>query len=440
MNNFGLNNYHSLSYDTVETVKHYYFKGLHKKIVDHEELFLSAFLISYLSNCANKNFLYDPILGEESKINESQNDLRFKILAYPYSGSFKFSGQSKIIEDVVKTIESIRRIFVARMATNSETTLYWIYSLGGNYQRESTELTKGYFDLKNDEMSKSISYRLIKESFRMLSDISGSSYQLESTKVYSEKQSGKLKKLRADVMTMVNHNQAILKGLMNARQAIKFARESIVVHKDSSPSKAMSKLNEELKLVNKKNSQLIDVEYFREISDLALKHKIGSEFHLLAVAYDYLRSKAHKPLVDLVSIKPYATRFLVIGRNFDSDIKKPATWGNKAVVCDPVSGNSFSSFEIFQRFIGLAKKNRVKNGEIFLQLSDIGSCFSYRSVMRHVYSTAKENRSQLVRQQLNRRINYCMEASLEIDNDFIIRSLEDYLRIKYNKKKQADFV
>lgn len=72
----------------------------------------------------------------------------------------------------------------------------------------------------------------------------------------------------------------------------------------------------------------------KEIAQLARQKQCGNCGEMACLAFVTLMDSKVAPL-DILSLTHGDHAFVVIGRDANSDLNKPDTWGNQSVICDP---------------------------------------------------------------------------------------------------------
>lgn len=129
---------------------------------------------------------------------------------------------------------------------------------------------------------------------------------------------------------------------------LKYAKEAILHTEKILPLGACNVINPK---VNRKEISKAQLKIYRfksvfqdlcvnkreieEICKIAKLYKMGNCYEQSYVAAYYLMYQKKLRKVEILSIYNGDHVFVVIGRNFNSNIDDPSSWGKKCAVCDP---------------------------------------------------------------------------------------------------------
>lgn len=85
------------------------------------------------------------------------------------------------------------------------------------------------------------------------------------------------------------------------------------------------------------------------VSKAAKKYSHGNCHEYSCVLAEYIMTKLPNLPVEIISIKRGDHVFVVVGRDQESDIMKPETWGRDAIVCDAWIGDIYMASELNKR-------------------------------------------------------------------------------------------
>lgn len=128
----------------------------------------------------------------------------------------------------------------------------------------------------------------------------------------------------------------------------------------------------------------------------SIRSGLGNCGELAALAFDYIAKVAPSVNVEICHILGGNHAFVVIGRDFASDLQNPISWGSQAVICDPWANDVFSASEYLEKLKNYYPEitddddyiNHVENFnpevhrfEILLSIQDIENNDSKNAIM-----------------------------------------------------------
>lgn len=142
--------------------------------------------------------------------------------------------------------------------------------------------------------------------------------------------------------------QAIPLGAVNiAEEANDVASRILKAEKEKLFLEMCKESYETAQVLDRRNLTELDIQ--RILAGIAKKYKVGNCGEQSCVAYCYLVDEKHLRKVERLSIVNGDHGFVVIGRQFGSDISNPETWGKVAVICDPWTNRYYPAHQFKER-------------------------------------------------------------------------------------------
>lgn len=88
---------------------------------------------------------------------------------------------------------------------------------------------------------------------------------------------------------------------------------------------------------------------FHSVVAVSTKYSLGNCYELSFLALDYILNHFPEMRAELYKIEYGDHAFLVLNRDPDSFMDKPHTWGENAIVCDPLANEVYPAKECFDR-------------------------------------------------------------------------------------------